>query len=84
MKDALIVHDEARINLVLYLTEDISKRRGHQKLADLVLNRGDYFSQKPLVEAGKFSFPEISDNRVANLIQNPSGDSARSESIRGK
>ncbi len=65
-QDAAPVHEEAGVEAVPLLPEDISHRGVRQKAADLVLDRGDGFQAEAPVVAGVLLPPEGAHHRIAD------------------
>ena len=74
--DGALVHQAAEGDGALGLGQHVAQARHHQRLADLVLDRGDGFAAEMFRPAFVFVDPERSHDRVGHMVvdkANPEG-----------
>lgn len=70
-ENAGVVHDEWDADPVAHLPEDVANDGGGEQGTDFVLNRGDGFAHKTGIVASEFLFPELADEGVSDLLDDP-------------
>ena len=67
--DRALVHEAAQGDGALGLRQHVAQARLHQRLADLVLDRGDGFGAETVAIAGILVEPERAHHRIADMVR---------------